>query len=331
MIVDGDLSNRRLLTTGLSGAFTVTLTRLSDYVGIGAHELQFCVAQSGNGRISDGHTISLNVISGPAAISVRGSAFNAWGVDSAGTSRSLTISTGGFSRIPTALPSGISDAGYCTQISDSAVLLVLKLTNGNGASVSVDWAFHCDLKVDGWDGDMPCCDLSGQGFLMQGFTYAFSFVGKGCPLFRDVSKYWFGIYYSRSSNYWSQVPQSTVSRQDQACSWSWSDLPVPGNGFVTVGVLFKSGPIVSDRPSLTISAPSSVMPTDTIELSGNVSDSRSSAISVLYVVDGDLSRITTFVSSVPSGSFRCSVSLSWLRLSYGNHEFSFYAASAGRV
>jgi hypothetical protein len=150
---------------------------------------------------------------------------------------------------------------------------------------------------------------------MQGATYAFSFVGKSCPLFRDVSSYWFGIYNTRSSYLSSQIGSRVSSVQDQDCTWSWSGLSVPGGGFLTVGVLFKSGPIVADSPSIQIlSASSCVLSNDAVELSGVISDARSSAISGLCVVDGDLSQIQTLWSSLPPGSFRYSVSLPSLGL-----------------
>jgi hypothetical protein len=337
MIVDGDLWNCRAIASFSSGTFVATVSALSSYVGIGAHQLVFCVVQSGDGRISAGQTINLNVISSPAAISVRGSAtasygLNAYGQDSSGGLRQITIGNWGFTTQITGSTSGVTLTKHWAQITDSAVLLVVKLVNANSASSSVTVTCDCDLYVDDRDAGLPCCELEGQGFLMQGATYAFSFVGKSCPLFRDVSFYWFGLYYTRSDFLLSQIGSSISSLQDQACAWSWSDLSVPGGGFLTVGVLFKSGPIVTDSPSVVIfSAPSCVMSNDTIEWSGAISDSRSSVISGLLVVDGDLSQIRTLWSSLPPDSFHYSVSLPSLDLSHGDHQFSFYAASAGRV
>jgi hypothetical protein len=212
-------------------------------------------------------------------------------------------------------------------MSDSAVLLVLKLKNESPDMKSSSIVYGGNLAVDGWDLDSPCCDLDGRGFLMQGHRYAFSLICKSCPLFRDVAKYWFGSLSDLQNNHWDQIPTGSFSRLDHGCAWSW-DLEIPPNGFATVGVLIKSGPYVSDAPSFALTVPPTALTTEALVVKATVSDTGPGPVELFVVFDSDLSEIRTVWQGSPSDSFEVSVSHS---LSPGNHDISFYAVSTGRV
>jgi hypothetical protein len=86
----------------------------------------------------------------------------------------------------------------------------------------------------------------------------------------------------------------------------WLEFSVPGKGSLLLSVLVKSGPIVCDRLSLLISPRGTAILTDIIRLSNVVSDSQSISISLLSVVDGDFSRLTTLRRDVPDCNVRAS-------------------------
>jgi hypothetical protein len=143
LIIDGNFSNRRLLATSFNVTFFITLSSLLSDVGTGAHQSRLCVVQSGNGRISNGPTIYRSDISSPAAIFVRGNesaycGLSADGQDSSGANHLLTMGNDGFTAEIIGLTSGITMARHWVQITESVVLLVVRLANGNSGSSSMN-------------------------------------------------------------------------------------------------------------------------------------------------------------------------------------------------
>jgi hypothetical protein len=78
----------------------------------------------------------------------------------------------------------------------------------------------------------------------------------------------------------------------------WFEFSVPGNGSLLLSVLFTYGPIEIDSLSILISPRGTAILTDIKRLSDIVSDSQSISISLLRVVDGDFSRLTTLRKDV---------------------------------
>jgi hypothetical protein len=155
--------------------------------------------------------------------------FNLFGLDA---SAQVSIASGGFDtrmRISGMVSSyaywgtpliyqGVVLTHNSTQVSDCAILIVLKLFNSNAGIISVDIESDAAFWIDSLYAVAIYNLDEGRGFRLVPVNREFTFILRGYPLIRDVSTYWFGGSGDRLGNYWSQVNSSSFTTGSSGCS-----------------------------------------------------------------------------------------------------------------
>jgi hypothetical protein len=165
--------------------------------------------------------------------------------------------------------------------------------------------------------------------MMYVIPYAYTLVGRNYPLVTDLSTYWFGLFSSRSSYYWTQVSLSSYSG-NSGLTFSWQDILLGAGQSSCVSAIFKSGVYVADQPRLLVhsgSFPASVLISSSQMVSGYVNAGNSSWLhNILMVIDNDFCGMQRMASGVVANSlFVFNIEFSTLSISIGSHVFSFYA------
>jgi hypothetical protein len=223
--------------------------------------------------------------------------------------------------------SGVTLSTKLSLIGDFLVLMAFKLTNAKAGAVFVDVEVDADIMIDGSD-SAPVSDLgSGRGFSM-GSSRLFTFIGRTYPLISDVSTYWFGSYYDRSSYYWSNTSATSYSG-DSAIAFSWQSLSIPSLGSVSVAAIMRSGSFLPRVLEFSLNfsqVPSRIPVTESLNLPGYFSHPNNfSATTILWMVNGDSSQLHSIPSSIPSSSsFQFSISMRSNSIPYGLVRLEFY-------
>jgi hypothetical protein len=208
---------------------------------------------------------------------------------------------------------GTTISTHSTQLSENAILLAFHLENSNASAQTVDVGVSSDVYFDGNDA-APIDALSGnRGLVMYSTTNAFTIIGRLYPLVRDLTTYWFGSLGSRSENIWTQTSATTFSGSDSGMAFSWQRILIPSGQSTTISVIMRSGNFDSIAPILLMTDtvfPAWVLPTDVLQIRGQVSDAHSNAsIRLLFVINNDSSQIHWINSSFSSES---SFDIQWL-------------------
>jgi hypothetical protein len=234
---------------------------------------------------------------------------------------------------------GLTLTTHLTRLGEYAILIGFKVVNGNSVMKSVSIECDSDIAPDGEEQSI-CRDLGGsRGFYFrEGDTYGFTLIGRGYPLVRNVTGYWFGPRGKWISNYWGNIGSGTeLSNIDAACSWSWQNIEILAGEFVTVSVIMRSGQFAEYAPELWMPAdmiPFRMGPYETVDVNGWVRTFNWPALmDLLFVVDDDASAIHRLLSRVEAGSFGLVIQLPLSGIRAGVHRLAFYGMDIpeGRV
>jgi hypothetical protein len=221
-------------------------------------------------------------------------------------------------------------------ISVNAVVLSMQVENRGAAATVADIGVTADINFDGLDG-APCSALPGRrGFTVHSSQNALTFITSGYPLVTDASTFWFGVYWNRSENGWTQVVEDSFSGTDSAMSFTWQGIAVGPGARVRKSAIVRFGSFETSHITLTLTFPQPVgaIEADTaLLITGEVRASSapsSPGLRLFLSIDEadavDLIEIPgTFVLDVP-------IALSLIPAHYGlrngTHRLAFYAIDA---
>jgi hypothetical protein len=218
-------------------------------------------------------------------------------------------------------------------LSSNALFLFVKITNSDSASRTASFSVLADVYFDGLDSASMATLASNSGFRIWSSQNEIRFVCRSYPLVQDVSSFWIGSFSSLTDNSLAQAAPGTVSGVDSAAAFSWQQIVIPAEGFVTRGVIVRFGRDEAAILTLSLTFPTvslPFVPSDALEVTGTITDSRSAeGVRLLCVIDDDFSTLQSANLSLPSNS---AVWFWLIPLSFGiediHHQISFYAVNS---
>jgi hypothetical protein len=349
-VFDSDLlrvfSVRQLIPSG--SEFNCSIILLAYNLTSGVHQLSIYAVDHNCSRVSPGQQFEITLLNPNLTFPMSwrsSSSFDLIGTSSTGSI--ITSSGDGYatrfrvngtlSDICPSLGSitlnGVTLSINLTHLGENAILVSFRIANSNSSAVNVDIESDVDLLVDN-NVIVTCSALNeSRGFSINGTSHSFTVIGRSYPLVKDISTYWFGYYDSRTSNYWIQSTLSSYNG-DSGFTWSWQQLSIPSGQFVSVSLIVRSGPFVSNSPELTMSEtsiPDFLPILELIHIVGRVNISL--PIDLFLVIDNDVFSIHRLLTSIRGPSFSFWLQLSTFNVSLGRHILVFYAVDIphGRV
>jgi hypothetical protein len=221
-------------------------------------------------------------------------------------------------------------------LSQTAILVIFKLLNGNSSQITCRVGVRADTVIHSNETHhvAPLPNQKGvywSGIYGSDFYRINIIAANNYPLVSPLTTYWFGAYMELATHTWDQTDQPYTFGIDAGVAFSWQNIVVPAGGSASVSFIGQSGDDYPDQPSVTILGLTSV----TVEYLGTfqatffTSDPmRWTEINLFLVADDDISGITLVASGLAIGQTLADVNLAtYYGLLPGSHTLSFYVVN----